>query len=151
MVYLFPSWKMHPRLNYGKDRVLQWWFSFILPKKNFLTCSQNSWKLPCEFEIIWFSRWINVVLVIFNALNVSFSRENVLLTLERYLSVIRQKGECYKKTKHATISEKRKFLFPEWSKKCLFLGKFDMLCFLVTSVLRFALLPYCWRIVRLVV
>ena len=30
-------------------------------------------------------------------------------------------------------------------KKCSFSGKFGMLCFLVTSVLRFALFPYCRR------
>ena len=33
------------------------------------------------------------------------------------------------------------------SKKCLFFGKFGVPCFLVTSVLRFALLPYYWRII----
>ena len=31
------------------------------------------------------------------------------------------------------------------SKKRLFFGKFGVLCFLLTSVLRFALLPYCRR------
>ena len=30
-------------------------------------------------------------------------------------------------------------------KKCSFSGKFDVLCFIVTSVLRFALLPYYRR------
>ena len=33
-------------------------------------------------------------------------------------------------------------------KKCSFLGKFGMLCFLVTPVLRFALSPYYRRIVN---
>ena len=60
--------------------------------------------------------------------------------LRKYLqcyfsSVIRQKGEsqngCFKKTKHAKFSEKRTFF-----------GKFGVLCFLETPVLRFALLPY---------
>ena len=37
------------------------------------------------------------------------------------------------------------------SKKCLFLGKFGMLCFLVTPVLRFALLPYYRRIIVIVI
>ena len=32
-------------------------------------------------------------------------------------------------------------------KKCSFFGKFGQLCFLVTSVLRFALLPYYRRII----
>ena len=32
--------------------------------------------------------------------------------------------------------------------KCLFFGKFVVLCFLVTPVLRFALLPYYQRIIK---
>ena len=32
-----------------------------------------------------------------------------------------------------------------WGKKCLFFGKFDVLCFLETSVLRFVFLPYYQR------
>ena len=55
-------------------------------------------------------------------------------------SVIRQKGESqnggYKKTKHVKFSEKLKFPF---------FGKFGVLCFLVTPVLRFAFLPYYQR------
>ena len=62
-------------------------------------------------------------------------------------SVIRQKGAsqngCYKKTKQAKFPEKPAFLSPAGVKKCLFFGKFDVLCFLVTPVLRF--LPYCRR------
>ena len=67
-------------------------------------------------------------------------------------SAIRQKGEskngCYKKTKNVTVSEKRTFLTPWYahgSKKCSFFGKFDVHCFLVTPVLRLALLPYYRR------
>ena len=71
-------------------------------------------------------------------------------------SAIRQKGEsqngCYKKTKHAKVFEKRTFRTPwyaharvrTWSKKCLFFGEFGVLCFLLTSVLRFTLLR-CYR------
>ena len=68
--------------------------------------------------------------------------------------VIRQKGEsknrCFKKTKHAKFSEKKKhFLHPDThtyvcvseSKKCSFFRKFGAF-FLETPVLRFALLPY---------
>ena len=33
-------------------------------------------------------------------------------------------------------------------KKCSFLGKFVVLCFLVTSVLRFALLPYYRQLIK---
>ena len=42
-----------------------------------------------------------------------------------------------KKARHAKFSENEHFL----PTKCLFLGKFGALCFLVTSVLWFALLP----------
>ena len=65
-------------------------------------------------------------------------------------SVIRQKGAsqngCYKKTKQAKFPENPAFLSPAGVKKCLFFGKFDVLCFLVTPVLSYALLPYCGRI-----
>ena len=44
-------------------------------------------------------------------------------------SVIRQKGE----SEDVCVSR---------GKKCSFFGKFGMLCFLVTFVLEFALLPY---------
>ena len=69
-------------------------------------------------------------------------------------SVLKQKGEslngCFKKAKHAKISEKQTFLTPDThtsvcvsgGKKCLFFGNFGVLCFLETPVLRFALLPY---------
>ena len=68
-------------------------------------------------------------------------------------SVIRQKGEsqngCFKKTKHAKFSEKTNISYPlirTGGKKCSFFGKFDVLCFLETPVLRFALLSYCPRV-----
>ena len=57
-----------------------------------------------------------------------------------YSSVIRQKGEsqneCFKKTKHAKYSDIR------GQEMFVFFGKFALLCFLETSVLRFALLLY---------
>ena len=60
---------------------------------------------------------------------------------------MRQKGEsqngCFKKAKHAKISEKMFVLFVcLFFEKCLFFGNFDILCFLETPVLRFALFPY---------
>ena len=66
-------------------------------------------------------------------------------------SVIRQKGEsqngCLKKTKHAKFSEKMTISYSlcTGGKKCPFFGKFGVLCFLQTPVLRFALLPYYRR------
>ena len=73
-------------------------------------------------------------------------------------SLISQKGEsqngCYKQIKHAKFSEKLTFLPPDThtyvcvsrGKKYQFFGKFGVLHFLVTTVSRFALLPYCRRI-----
>ena len=50
----------------------------------------------------------------------------------------------YKKTKNAKFLEKRKKCV-SGGKKCSFFGKFGVLCFLETPVLRFALLPYYRR------
>ena len=73
-----------------------------------------------------------------------------------FSSEIRQEGEsqngCHKKIKHIKFSKKR-FLPPDTytyecvsgGKKYSFFGKFDVLCFLVTSVLRFALMLYYRR------
>ena len=81
----------------------------------------------------------------------------------RNSSVIRQKGEshesqngCFMKTKHTKFSEKRTFLTPWYAHvrvkytrtKCLFYGKFGVLRFLETPVLRFALLLYYRRIFK---
>ena len=67
------------------------------------------------------------------------------------LSVIWQKDEsqngCFKKAKHAKISKKQTFLTPDTHTYCLFFGNFGMLCFVETSVLSFALLPYYRQIV----
>ena len=58
-------------------------------------------------------------------------------------SVIRQKGKSQnggnKKTKQVT------YVRGSVSKKCSFSGKFDVLCNLVTSGLKFALVPYYQR------
>ena len=71
------------------------------------------------------------------------------------MSVIKPKGKsqngCFKKRKHPKFSEKRSFLTPyervSAGKKCSFFGKFPVLCFLETPVLRFAFLPYYRRVV----
>ena len=72
-------------------------------------------------------------------------------------SAIRQKGKsqngCFNKTKNAKFFENRTFLTPWYAhlrmpikgKKCSFLGKFGVLCFLETPVLRFVLLAYYRR------
>ena len=60
---------------------------------------------------------------------------------------------CFKKTNHAKFSEKQTFLTPWYAhvcghirgKKCSFFGKFGVVCFLETHVLRFALSPYYRR------
>ena len=65
-------------------------------------------------------------------------------------SVTMQKGEsqnwCYKKTKHAKVSEKRIFLTPDML-KCSFFGKFGRLCFLITPILKFVFSPYYQQII----
>ena len=70
------------------------------------------------------------------------------------------KGQISKRvlqeTKHATFSDKQKFLTPDThmcacvlgGKKCSLFGKFGVLCFLVTPVLRFDFLPYCRGITK---
>ena len=79
--------------------------------------------------------------------------------LEQFVSVIRQKSEsqygCFKKTKHAKFSEKTKISYPlirtptcayQRVRNVCFFGKFGVICFIETPVLRFALLPYYRRI-----
>ena len=61
---------------------------------------------------------------------------------------VESKNGCFKKTKHTKFSEKlippdtQTYVCVSGSKKCSFLGKFSMLCFLETTVFTFALLPY---------
>ena len=76
-------------------------------------------------------------------------------------SVIRQKGESqngsFKKTSRSNFPKTNYFLPPDTltyvctsgAKKCSFFGKFDLLCFFETPVLRFALLPYYRRFVKI--
>ena len=76
------------------------------------------------------------------------------------LPVIRQKDESRswgnKNTKHAQFKKKKQIFLTPWyphvhmcirSKKYSFFGKFYVLCFLVTSLLRHALLPYYRQVV----
>ena len=70
---------------------------------------------------------------------------------EKSLVVEQKKGNL--KSKHAKFSEKETFLTQLYahvrcvsgSKKFLFFGKYGILCFLVTSVLRFVFFPYQLR------
>ena len=78
--------------------------------------------------------------------------ERVFTLLKRISTVIRQEGEsqnrCYKKST-PIFPKNEHFLPPDryvcvlGGKKCLFVGKYGALFFLVTPVLRFVLLPYC--------
>ena len=81
--------------------------------------------------------WVSVKFLYMNWTNITWA--------------IRQKGKsqnvCYKKIKYAKYS--KHFLPPDMHlhvcvsevKKCLFYIKFGVLCFLVTPILRFSLLP----------
>ena len=53
--------------------------------------------------------------------------------------------EVTRKQSTPNFPKNEHFLFP-WGKKCSFSRKFGVLCFLVTSVLRFAFLPYYRRL-----
>ena len=66
---------------------------------------------------------------------------------------VKSQNGCFKKIKQVKISDNECFLPPHmhtyvWvsgGNKCSFFRKFDLLCFLETPVLRFALLPYYRR------
>ena len=72
-------------------------------------------------------------------------------------SVIERKGEsqngCFKKTTTPNFPKNEHFLPPDTptyvrvpgGKKCLFFGKFGVVCFLETPFSRFTLLPYYRR------
>ena len=107
---------------------------------------------PCQYAIVEHTKktFINVHNMKIDCIfNDYLSLKNIikLTILNRNSSVIRQKGEsqnwCYMKTKHAKFSEKRTFVTPWW------FGKFGVFCFLETPVLRFTLLPYYRRILRI--
>ena len=110
---------------------------------------------PFYFSI---SSWMNYLTFCINILNITLIVKSVwyefcssikAACLLKYLSpVIRQKSNSSnggnKKTRHYKFSKKRTFITSS------FFGKFDVLCFLVTSVLRVTLLPYHRRLELLV-
>ena len=106
------------------------------------------------FCLVWI---LNIVLgwFVLRKIDLNVDNINCFSFLYKYIAnvdislVIMQKGEsrngCFKKTKHAKFSGKQTFLTPWYvsgGKKCLFSGKFGVLCFLETPVLRSVLLPY---------
>ena len=54
----------------------------------------------------------------------------------------KQARQIFRKNKHFVPPDTHKYVSVSGSKKCSFFGKFGVLCFLVTSVLRLAYLPY---------
>ena len=97
------------------------------------------WQYKFVFGFIsFFSLWIMCLRIIFIR-----AVRNQAWTKKMYDSslTIRQKDEpkngCYKKTKYLKFSEKQIFLTTWYAHTC-----FDVLCFLVTPILRFALLAY---------
>ena len=80
-----------------------------------------------------------------------------LISILKISSVIRQKGESQKgvsrkqstpnfpKNEHFLSPDTHTYMCVSGSKKCLFFGKFGMLCFLETPALRLTLLPYYQR------
>ena len=68
----------------------------------------------------------------------------------------RQSTLNFSKNEHFLTPDTHTYVCASGGKKCSFFGKFGVLCFLVTSVLRFALLPYYrgynvwWKIIFIV-
>ena len=54
-----------------------------------------------------------------------------------------------KKNGHFLSPDTHTYVCVSWGNKYLFFGKFGVLCFLVTSVWRLALLPYYQRVMRI--
>ena len=54
----------------------------------------------------------------------------------------KQSTQNFPKNEHFLPPDMHTYVCVSGGKKCSIFGKFGMLCFLVTSVLRFALLPY---------
>ena len=54
----------------------------------------------------------------------------------------KQSTPNFPKNEHFLPLDMQTYVCVSWGKKCSFFGKFGVLCFLETSVLRFALLPY---------
>ena len=50
----------------------------------------------------------------------------------------KQSTPNFLKNEHFSLSDTHTYVCVSGGKKCLFFGKFDMLCFLLTPVLRFA-------------
>ena len=104
---------------------------FSAPWKGFLGFS-GGW------ERVHWNKWVNANIAIYTT------------------SVIRQKCKSHLKTEvtktKGKFFKKQTFFYSliYRGKKCLFIGKFGVLCFPVTSVLRFALLPNYWRLLLLV-
>ena len=68
--------------------------------------------------------------------------KNVLDTSSVVRQKVKSQNGCYKKTKHARARKTRTCAYQGLT-NVRFFGKFGVLCFLVTPVLKFALLPYC--------
>ena len=119
-------------------------------------------------ELKWFWRWnpsrwdCSCLKYLFkinqkDTIKVAFLLTYFMLILRFYTPWKRQKtrsfqcesqNESNKKAKHAKFSEKRTFLTPR-GEKCSIFGEFGVLCFLVTPVLRFAVLLYHRRNIQM--
>ena len=94
---------------------------------------------------LWWSSYVYIVTCFLLLLSVlsknPMKTEKLILDCGEKSSIIRQKGESQnggnKKTRHANCSHKKIISYPLKRTR-----KFGVLCFLVTSFLRFALFPY---------
>ena len=63
--------------------------------------------------------------------------------------ILKQSPSNFPKNEHFLQPDTRTYVRVSGSKKCLFFGKFGVLCFPETPVLRFAILPYYRRFLLL--
>ena len=90
--------------------------------------------------------WMKAYVINFNAIT-NFCGKGFFLELpffHKFSQIIGNKAKG-RISKRVFQKKQRTPNFPKNEKKCSFFGKFGVLCFLETPVLRFALLPYYWR------
>ena len=92
----------------------------------------------------WRWKWLNMKLGFFQSLLSSLISQKG----ESQSSVSRkQRKPHFPKNEHFLPPDTHTYMCVSRGKKCSFFGKFGMLCFLETPILKFALLPYYRRYV----
>ena len=96
---------------------------------------------PANFSLVLFS------LSLFHNLNRFIIALRIVLVINMWLLWQFDKTPVIRKTWRALFSWNT-YVWVSMGKKCSFFGKFGVLCFLETPVLKFALLPYYRRVLE---